>query len=593
MQARAIAPGDMKAQFAERGDGMSDEIVEHEAWPVRALLLAGLGALLGLAFDLIITEGEHRWTEDPLRMSAASFIAVGGISFAFTLERLRWLWSLVFALGCGLTVALIFYWNGSPSDWSAGDELRIFSALLAIAIAAPLFQMVRDQGRWAPFYTDVHAHAWTNIVLWFASWAFVLITWLLAQLLAELFHLIGIELLRDAMRKSWFNLTLIGAALGGAAGLLRDRDQVLGLLQRVVTTVLSVLAPVLAVGLALFVLALPITGRAPLWEKTSATTPILLGAIAGAFILANAVIGNSVDEEARGRALRASAMMLGAVMTPLALVAVISTWLRIDQHGLTPERLWALVFVIAVLAVSLTYLWALLRGRAAWSDRVRPANVGLAIGICAVALILATPLVNFGAISTRDQLARLESGKVEPEQFDWAALRFDFGPAGRRALERLASSGPAAFRAQARNALALKDRWAAREETRVGQNARELAQNLRVMPRQVPVPQGLMTALARQHICGYGRCTLFWTAGAPAAVAVGLPCENCQAAAARLLVDDQGGWRVADAPGGTRRGAPGSSKAQQEALEQGRVEIRSVQRQQVFVGGKPVGAPFE
>jgi hypothetical protein len=572
---------------------MSDRIVEHEAWPARALILAALGGALGLAFDLILKDGEYRWSEDPLRMSAASLIAVGGISFALTLERLRWLWSLLFALGCGLTVALIFFWNGSPSGWTAGDEWRIFSALLAVAIAAPLFQTVRDEGRWAPFYPAVHAHAWTNIVLWFASWAFVLITWLLGQLLAELFHLIGIELLRDAMRKSWFSLALVGAALGAAAGLLRDRDKVLGLLQRVVTTVLSVLAPVLAVGLALFVLALPITGLAPLWEKTSATTPILLGAIAGAFILLNAVIGNSAEEEAKGRALRASAIALGAVMTPLALVAAVSTWIRIGQHGFTPERLWALVFVIAVLAVSLTYLWALLRGRAAWSDRVRPANVGLAIGICAFALILATPLVNFGAISTRDQLARLESGKVRPDQFDWAALRFDFGPAGRNALERLASSGPVAFRAQARNALALKDRWAAREETRVGQDARNLAQSLRVMPRQVPVPEGLLDALARERSCGFGRCTLFWTPGARSAVAVGLPCVNCQAAAARLLVDESGVWRVADGRRDTSVVAAAPLKGQREALEQGRVEIRNVQRQQVFVDGKPVGAPFE
>ena len=593
MQARLIALGDAMAQFAERGDGMTDRIIEHEAWPARAIMLAALGAVLGLAFDLFVQGGGSRWSEDPLNMAAASFIAVGGISFAFTLERLRWTWSLLFALGCGITVSLIFYWNGSPSGWSAGDEWRVFSALLAVAIAAPLFQTIRDEGRWAPFYPAVHAHAWTNIVLWFASWGFVLITWLLAQLLGELFHLIGIELLRDALRKSWFSLALVGAALGGAAGLLRDRDKVLGLLQRVVTTILSVLAPVLAVGLALFVLALPITGLAPLWEKTSATTPILLGAIAGAFILLNAVIGNSADEEAKGRGLRASAMVLGAVMTPLALVAAVSTWLRIDQHGFTPERLWALVFVMAVLAVSFAYLWALLRGRAAWSTRVRPANVGLAIAICVVALILATPLVNFGAISTRDQLARLEAGKVKPEQFDWAALRFDFGPSGRRALERLASSGPAALRVQAQNALALKDRWAAREETRVGQDARLLAQRLRVLPRQVPVPDGLMTALARQQTCGFGRCTLFWTPGARAAVAVGLPCENCQASAAQLLADERGGWRAADTAGDARTAAPAPSKEQREALEQGRVEIRDVQRQQVFVGGKPVGLPFE
>ena len=573
---------------------MTDRIAEHQPWTARATLLAGLGAALGLAFDLILKESEFVWSEDPLRMSAAAFIAVGGAAFAFTLERVRWRLSLLFAVISGLVAAFAFYWNGAPGGWSAGDEWRIFSAGLAIAVAAPLFQTMRDEGRWRPLPAEVHAHAWTNIVLWFASWAFVLITWLLAQLLAELFHLIGIELLRDALRKSSFTLALIGAALGGAAGRMRDRDQVLGLLQTVVTTVLSVLAPVLAAGLVLFVAALPITGLAPLWEKTSATTPILLGAIAGAFILANAVIGNAPEDEARGRALRLSAMALSAVMAPLAMVAAVSAWLRIDQHGFTPERLWALTFVGVVLAVALTYLWALIRGRGSWPDRIRPANVHLAMGICAVALLLATPLLDFGAIATRHQLARLQSGKVKPSEFDWAALRFDFGPSGRRALERFSTSGPAPLRAHARNALALNNRWAAREETRVGQDSRMLAGNIRVLPRPVAVPRALVEMLARQRACGYGRCTLFWTKGAPVAVAVGLPCEQCQVTASRLLSDGRGGWRVAPMPAGdVTTSSPGVLVEQRAALEQGRVEIRNVQRHQVFVGGKPVGVPFE
>lgn len=572
---------------------MNDRIVDHQAWPARAALLAGLGALLGLALDAAVRTGQHQWTEDPVRLSLASLIAVGGIAFAFTLERTRWLWSLLFALACGLVVALVVYWNGAPTGQSAGDEWRIICSLLAVAVAAPLFQAMRDEGRRTLGHTEVHAHAWTNIVLWFASWAFVLVTFLLAQLLAELFHLIGIGILRDALRKGWVVAALLGAALGAAAGLLRDRDQVLGLLQRVVTTVLSVLAPILAAGLVLFVIALPLTGLAPLWEKTSSTTPILLIAVFGAFILANAVVGNSPEEEAKGRLLRWSAMALSAVMAPLAVVAAISTWLRIDQHGFTPERLWAMVFVLVVLAVALTYLWTLVRAGTAWSAAVRPANVRLAIGICIVALILATPVADFGAISTRDQLARLESGKVKPERFDWAALRFDFGPSGRRALERLRETGPGPLRAQARNALALKDRWEAREETRVGQDASALAGNLRVLPRQVAVPQTLTTLLARQRACGFGRCTLFWTEGAPAAVAVGLPCEGCQATATQLLMDGKGGWRVASAPGDFATGVPATAKEQRQALEQGRVEIRTVQRQQVFVGGKPVGLPFE
>ena len=579
------------AQVRRGGRLVSDRIVDHEAWPARAALLACLGVVLGVALDLALRVGGYRWSEDPLRLSIASLIAAGGITFAFTFERVRWLWSLVFALGCGVVVALVPLWNGSPTGWSEGDEWRVVASILSVAIAAPLFQTVRDEGRPQLGYAQVHAHAWTNLVLWFACWAFVLVTYLLAQLLAELFQLIGIGLLRDALRKGWFTAGLMGGAFGAAAGLLRDRDKVLGLLQRVVTTVLSVLAPILAAGLVIFVVALPIAGLTPLWEKTSATTPILLLAVAGAFVLANAVIGNSPEEEAEGRILRLSARALAAVMAPLAGVAAISTWLRIDQHGFTPERLWALVFVTVVLAVSLTYLWIALRGGRDWSARIRPANVRLAMGICAVALILATPIANFGAISARDQVARLQSGKIKPEEFDWAALRFDFGPSGERALSRLAASGSATLREPARKALAMTDRLAARVETRVGQDLRRLSANLRVLPQQVPVPEPLGEAIARPNTCSFGRCVLVWRPGERGAVAVGFPCEGCQPTASRLLIDEGGLWQVVSTSDFDRNTPP--SREQLQAIERGQVEVRAVRRRQVFVGGKPIGEPFE
>jgi hypothetical protein len=573
-----------------------NRLVDHGPWPARAAGLAALGTILGIVMDLLV-EGATRATDDPLRISAASFVAVGGISFAFTLERLRWFWSLLFALGCGLIVALVFYWNGDPRAASAGEPWRLFAALLAIAIAAPLFQSVRDEGRWKLRPGEVHAHAWTNLVLWTASWAFVLISWLLAQLLAELFNLIGIDILRQALRESWFNWMIVGAALGAAIGLLRDRDKVLGLLQRVVTTVLSVLAPVLATGLVLFVLALPFTGLDPLWRKTSSTTPILLSAIAGAFFLANAVIGNSAEEEAKGRALRLSSMALGAVMAPLAAVAAISTWLRIDQHGFTPERLWALVFVLVVLAVSLAYLWALARGRVGWAPLVRPTNVRLAISICALALLLATPLINFGAISTRDQLARLESGRIRPDQFDWAALRFDFGPSGRAALERLQRQGPPQVRRFATQALQAKERGMLSERTAVAARAEQIQRVIRVVPEPVPLPDDLRTALATGSICASNECTLFWQSGAKEAIAVGFGCPQCLASVTRLVRGPKGEWvplasdiAALARPNGSS--GPSEAEAQRRALAAGRVELREVVRRQVYLDGQPVSGAF-
>ncbi|HEX8534507.1 MAG TPA: DUF4153 domain-containing protein [Allosphingosinicella sp.] len=566
--------------------------MDHEAWPARAAMLAALGAILGIVIDRLLDGGD---THEIWRASAASFVAVAGITFAVGLERLRWLWSALFALACGAVVALVFYWNGTPDGWSADEGWRMFASILAVAIAVPLFQSVRDEGRWSLRSPEIHAYAWTNLVLWGAVCAFTLISFLLSHLLAELFNLIGIGLLRDALRNSWFVGMIVGAALGAGVGLLRDRDKVLGLLQRVVTTVLSVLAPVLATGLVLFVLALPFTGLQSLWDKTSATTPILLLAIAGAFILANAVIGNSPEEEAKGRALRLSAMALGAVMAPLAIVAALSTWLRIDQHGLTPERLWALVFVLVVLAVSLAYLWALVRGRFDWAGQVRPANVRLAVGICIVALLLATPLIDFGAISTRDQIARLQSGKVAPEKFDWAALRFDFGPSGVRALEALQRQGAPKLRQLAAQALRSKERWALTETTAVPARAERVQGKVRILPQPVPLPPELSRILATGSICAAGDCTVFWQPGASEAVAIGFGCPECAAGVTRLVRGPEGDWQTmnVESPAQAFPQQMGQDpQAQRGAVAAGRVEIRDVRRRQVYVDGQPVSGTF-
>ena len=54
------------------------------------------------------------------------------------------------------------------------------------------------------------------------------------------------------------------------------------LTQKLVLVVFSVLAPVLAFALVGFLVSLPFTGLAPLWDSGVPTTPVLLFAAAGA-----------------------------------------------------------------------------------------------------------------------------------------------------------------------------------------------------------------------------------------------------------------------------------------------------------------------
>jgi Domain of unknown function (DUF4153) len=559
------------------------EPVDHEPWPLRAVLLLALGAALGLAVHFL-TRGPTawQWTDNPLKLGAAAALAASGIVFAFALERPRRLWSLLFAAGAGLVVGFVTYWNGPPDSWGAGEGWQLASALLALVIALPLFQASRDAGRWNLDYKRVHAHILTNIVLWFVAWGFVLITYLLLLLLSELFELIRITALSDLLRQKWFPWPVIGGTLGAAIGLLRDRDRIVGTLQRVATAILSVLAPILAAGLVIFVAALPFTGLDPLWEQTRATTPILLVCIVGAVVLINAVIGSGSDEdERRPRIVRWAAAALAAVVLPLAIVAAVSTGKRIAQHGFTPDRLWATVFVAITVAGAAAYLFALIRGRAGWPDLLRTLNLRIAVAICLIALFLALPIVSFGAISTRDQVARLQSGRIAPDRFDWAALRFDFGPSGRRAVERLAAGPNLVLRQRAREALRATSRWAVVE-------VEPAAPRRRPVPITADggaaVPPPLADLINRVDLCQGDGCRVVFL-GPKRAVALRPGCDSCFHLFDAL---PDGTWvqRLPAPP-------PPASRAVPRDIDKGAVEIRKVERQQLYVDGQPLGQPFE
>jgi len=584
---------------------------QDERWPLLPFLLAGLGLVTGLVAHWIIGS-DYQPQISAIRLALLSFVSVSALVFGFVVVRADLRRSIAFALGCGVVAALILYFNGATSGWSSTEGWRVFSLALAIGIAAPLFQAGRESGFRPISYPLAYDHAWTNAILWCLGWAFVGVTMLLSFLLAALFQLIGIEFLKDLLEKEWFWRSLVGLAFGVGLALLREHSRIVSLLQNVAMLVLGVLAPVLAIGLGLFLLALPFTGLQPLWDATKSTTPILLGCTLGALLLVNAVIGNGADDAPRNRVLRWAAMILAVVIFPLAGIAAIATGLRIGQYGFTPERLWALTFVILAGVVAVAYLVSVIRGRARWAEKARAANLNLAIITCGVALLLATPIVSFNAISTRDQVARLESGRTTPEKFDWRALAFDFGEPGRRELERLKKSAISAIRTKANEAFAAKDRWDAPD----GQQAvREeaLDKTLRILPAGTTLPPEMREAVAGNWQCRGKPCTLTFLSGgreaillvdscflpAPAATPqtggaiITLPAPpSCPSQSPDRYVLTGNKWIVSEKlpkpapdPVARTRSAAG--------LNAGAVEIRKVERRQIFVGGEPVGDPFE
>ena len=555
---------------------------QDQAWPLRPWIMAGIGALGGLIIHLLTDRHDYNDPFPVWKQAATCFTAIAVLSFLLTVELRRWLWAVAFGLGWGVVIALIGWFTAQYNHFGDIFEFPFWSGILAVLIAAPLFQTIRDEGAWRFPYARLHRHAWTDAVIGAASLFFTGITFLLSWLIASLFDMIGIDAIKELLQEEWFGWMLAGFAFGGALGIMRERDALLATLQKLVMVVLAVLAPVLAVALAAFLLSLPFTGLSGLWESDIPATPMLLLSGAGAILLVNAVIGDGRDERSSNIWLHRAALLLTICILPLAILAALSMGQRIGQYGWTPERIWGVVAVGIAIVYGATALWAVFKGRRDFDDPLRPLQTKLAIGLCSLALFLALPILDFGAISARSQLARLDSGQVTAEQFDWRAMAFDFGPEGRERLEAIAKKGGPDERKLASHALTAEARYDI-DIVEQPRHAAELDRYLRKIPTDLVVPPDLRIAVANNSYCHGHTCVLVQVS--PTKMVLTGRYENGPVGMLDFTLY-QGQWVTAPP-------RPDVEPTIKSDLATAHVEIRTIERKQLYVEGKPVGTPFE
>ncbi|MEL7681356.1 DUF4153 domain-containing protein [Citromicrobium bathyomarinum] len=557
-------------------------------WHLRPWLFAGLLGVAGLAIHLLL----HHANDSGPRVAGAAFIAFACGAFVFTAERGRYLAPAIFSLVTGLIVGgLTWRAVGAGNDIADGGY-AIAAGVFACLLAVPLFQADFLHRRMRTDYKDIHYFVWTDAITGAGALAFFLIAWLLIWLLASLFDLVGIPL-RDLVQQDWFTATYAGLTLGAGLGTLRNQLKIIGTLQSVVLLVLSILALPLAVAIAVFLGAVVVSGPSVLWNATDSATPVLLSIAIGAYVLANAVLRDRDADMVGGAVLKWSGYALALGILPLTAFAAISTGVRIDQHGLSPERLWALCSLIVAVAFGLAYFVdALVGARGSWRDRLRASNLKLGLGTALFALFLALPVLNFGAISTSDQLARLKSGAISVQEFDFSALKWDFGEPGRRALQRLARSDNEAIAKGARQAQSQEARpyrWAGERQApeslsiswQGGDDALQSAiEDYLLANRNMCTSEHPCAAIAAGMLPSGDRLVLVTSGSHPQylGVAEGGDVTQYYARQGRLLEQP---FEIAvdlDEPG--REGPP-------------EAEIRPFEGRQLYVDGEPVGEPFK
>jgi hypothetical protein len=566
-----------------RGSSLMNDMRIDErdaAWPSRPWLMAGICALAGLAFWLLVDD----YDAGRAARAAAAGLAVTTVAFVLTVEARRWLWSVGVAVGWGLIIGLIAYVNGGYGRTPTIFEWPLFAGIFALLLAAPLFQSLRDHGHWRFPAALAHEHVWTDAVIGALSLAFVGLSFALTALIGALFDLIGIDLIQQLLIEEWFGWMLAGAAFGGAVGLLRERDALVATIHRLAMVVLGVLAPVLAAALILFLVSLPITGLSGLWDSWASAAALTLAAGAGAMVLANAALGHGGDGREASRLMRYAALALTLAILPLALLAVTAMGLRIGQYGWTPERLWGVLAAVVGIAFGVAGWWAVARERLNFAGLLQQWQVWIGMGVCGIALFLALPIVDFGAISARDQLARLRSGAVSATEFDWQAMAFDFGPAGRATLSAIARGRDDKERGLARQALAADVRWGIASPGQMEEPPEPLEQVLQVRGAARPLVDELRTEIINSGLCQRGRCIMQWLDDRRVLI-VGQQSGGREALATVLLWEPGGEWRrhflndIAQ-PDGDDLDA---------YLEQVAIEVRPVTREQLVIGGEVVG----
>ena len=423
-------------------------------------LAIGLVFGLGLAWltDRPGAERLENWHPEAWRIAATSTLGLGAFIFWAGAGAMRRLSLAVWGVAALALIAGITWHHAAGNAYYAPFFSQ--SSFLIYPFLFITHELISsgDQARSivAP-YATYFDEAWKRGVQLALAILFTALFWGILWLGAALLGFIGFEWLKDLLRSEYFAWPVTGLAFAASVHLGDVQPKLMTGFRALVLGVLSWLLPVITLIGVVFAASLCVSGLEPLW-KTKAATASLLAACVALVLLVNAAWQQGDEERPVHIIMRWSARLACGLMLVFSVLASFSLGLRIQQYGLTPERVLAGVGVIVALAYGLGYTTAAIWPKGRWLHLLKPINIGLAFIKAAILLAVLTPVADTSRLSAESQAARLQSGKVALNQFDWRVLRFDTGTYGRAELKKLTTTGKTeAIRTAALKASQYKD----------------------------------------------------------------------------------------------------------------------------------------
>lgn len=290
--------------------------------------------------------------------------------------------------------------------------------------------------RW-PDYHVLYREAWQVGLALVHAGVVTGAAWILLFICGQLFHLLGIDAVRDLLENGLFATGFTGFALGLGVAVWLSLVRAVESVRQIILGMAHLLMPLVAVIVVAFTLTVFITGPAKLFEAYEASW-WMLGIASIVIVLFNGVFqdGQSADVSG-GWSRTAFWIRYAAVIALVPVLGLVAYGLgeRIHAYGWTVSRVYGVIVAVYLAAYTLGYLAALVARRI--KSGVQLTNLLLALGFVVIALALLSPVASPTRIAAMSQLHRIQSGAVELNAADFHYLRYRSGIAGYRAWQAL------------------------------------------------------------------------------------------------------------------------------------------------------------
>ncbi|EMJ4816105.1 DUF4153 domain-containing protein [Citrobacter freundii] len=371
----------------------------------------------------------------PATIAITSALLLTVVSFK---QRALWYWmALIFVVVLAMSVWL--KWQVEDSDKWRQHEVFMFYGwrlLLMAMLALPWIQyslhVSREQARYPHFYRQLWLNALTLLIVFVANGLF----WLVLLLWSEMFKLVGIPFFSTLFFDTdWFGYVAFGLITALAVVLARTQSRLVTAVQKLLTFIATGLLPLVALLALMFILTLPFTGLEAISQHVSAAG--LMSTLTLLLLLLMAIVREPQKEALPYPGALRYLIKCSLIVAPIyMLIAGWSLWVRIQQYGWTPERLYGVLVVVVLLVWSFGYLASILRRGRNPLELQGPVILGVSLLALGLLVLLSSPVIDAWRISVNSHMGLYHSGKIKPDQVSLYMLDHS-GKPGRAALEAL------------------------------------------------------------------------------------------------------------------------------------------------------------